>query len=149
VASYGGELHEEGLPGPPDLVRTLPWVTNVVPLAIMVAMYAGCSPIYLMGLDHDWLAHRGAFGHFFPGVTIDAHASAANHDLSRTSYGKLAATVLGLWRSYEALRAVAEQTGTQILNATDGGFLDVFPRVAYADVVRAAEAPPRAQLRST
>src|SRR6267142_1190806 len=43
----------------PDLTGVNPGVQTVVQLAIMAAMYMGCSPIYLLGVDHDWLSHGG------------------------------------------------------------------------------------------
>ena len=49
----------------PDLTTLTPGMQTVVQLAIMVAMYMGCSPIYLLGLDHDWLSHGGEDLHFY------------------------------------------------------------------------------------
>jgi len=146
--AFSGQLRD-GLRRPPDLTRAVPAVINVPLLAMLVAMYAGCSPIYLMGLDHDWLAHRGQFGHFFAGATIENHHTAALLDLSSRKYKWLMEGQLQLWNSYEALGPMAERMGTRILNATDGGFLDVFDRVRYEDVVAATAAPPSARLRST
>jgi hypothetical protein len=133
--AVSGHLRD-GLAEPPDLADVVPAVINVPLLAIMVAMYAGCSPIYLMGLDHDWMATGGRLGHFFAGPTIENHPSETKANHAPPRYRWLLETQLDLWRSYEALDAVARRTGTRILNATDGGFLDVFPRASYAELFR-------------
>ena len=49
----------------PDFTTVTPGMQTVVQLAIMGAMFMGCSPIYLMGLDHDWLSHGGQDLHFY------------------------------------------------------------------------------------
>jgi hypothetical protein len=146
--AFAGQLRD-GLRAVPDLTRAVPGVINVTLLAILTALYAGCSRIYLLGLDHDWLAHRGVAGHFHGGAVVENHETAAFTDLAQMKYKKVMQAQLDLWNSYEALGAMAERMGARILNATDGGFLDVFPRARYEDVVAATTAPPAARLRST
>ena len=43
---------------------------------------------------------------------------------------------LSLWKNYRSLHRIAEAKGIKILNATNGGYLDVFDRIDYADVKR-------------
>jgi len=117
-----------------ELRRSVPGVLSVAQFAILSAIYMGCTPIYLIGLDHDWLAQRGADRHFYAGKTVDGH-SKAHGDLDRTPYKVDLANVLKLWQGYERLQVMAETHGSVILNATDGGFLDVFPRVTYEQVI--------------
>lgn len=107
----------------PDLAQMIPGVQNVSQLAIMTAMYMGCSPIYLLGLDHDWFATWGA--------TNDFNGKSAM--LPRTYRCELERQ-LRLWRGYEQLLRVANVHGTRILNATRGGYLDVFERIDYEAV---------------
>jgi hypothetical protein len=38
---------------------------------------------------------------------------------------------LRLWKNYRALKKVAEREGVRILNATRGGYLDVFERADF------------------
>jgi hypothetical protein len=137
--AFSGKL-ADGLADVPDLTGAVPAVINVPLLAILTAMYAGCSPIYLLGLDHDWIAHRGRIGHFFKGSTIKNHPVANGADGREPPLRSLLESQLELWSSYEAIREVAAARGIQILNATDGGFLDVFPRASYEDVVGRAPA---------
>lgn len=111
----------------PDFTRVQPDVRTVVQLAIIGAMFMGCSPIYLLGLDHDWLAHRGEHYTFYTGQ------SAEKHDWK---YGDLMEAVLIMWRGYESIRRVAEAHGIKIFNATPGSFLDVFERADYEALLR-------------
>ena len=134
VSLYG--RLRDGLPGRPDLTTILPGPMNVSQLAIMAAMAMGCSPIYLLGLDHDWLSHRGTDKHFYQGNILDNH-KLATPELSNQSYKLLMECQLELWNGYEVVSNVAKQNDIQILNATFGGFLDVFPRVDYASLFSA------------
>ncbi len=121
-----------------DLTQPIHGVINVALLGILAAMYAGCRPIYLLGLDHDWLATPGAkCRHFYQGLTVENHTEvAALENGTAHSYRFNMECLLSAFRSYEVVRATAGELGVEIYNATDGGFLDVFPRVRYQDVVR-------------
>lgn len=115
-----------------DLTGSMPGVINVIQLAIMAALYMKCSPIYLIGLDHDWLSHRGDDTHFYDGPTVNGYTS--NLALGQYSYKHLMQCQLILWNGYEKLRAYADGQGIEIINATDGGFLDVFRRINFSHI---------------
>jgi len=125
-----------------DLTRTVPHVRSVAQLGIMLALFAGCSHIYLLGTDHDWLAHRGMERHFYQGLTLPNHP-VAHGDQAKHGYLAEALAIVELWHGYQALGRLAERRGVQIVNCTDGGFLDVFPRQRYEDVVDAPVPEPR------
>lgn len=120
-----------------DFTRPLPGLFNVSLLTMLAAMYAGCNPIYLLGMDHDWLSRPNCHtAHFYKVVTVDNHEEVqAIEREGRYSYRFNIECVLAAFRSYEAVLAAANERGIQIFNATDGGFVDVFPRVKYEDVV--------------
>jgi hypothetical protein len=40
-----------------------------------------------------------------------------------------------LWSGYEKLREIADKKGCRIINATNGGFLDVFELADYEEVI--------------
>ena len=126
-----------------DLTRPVPAVMNTAQLGLLLAVYLGCSPIYLLGADHDWLSHRGADGHFYAGQTLGGHP-AEIHDLSQASYLDQMRDATDAWRGYAALHAHAVRRGVEIVNCTAGGFLDVFPRRRYEDVVGRPTAARRA-----
>lgn len=123
-----------------DPTRPLPGVLNCAQLAIMIALYAGCSPVYLMGMDHDWAAHRGTETHFYPQKTIENHP-VAHGEWDRYPYLTILDDCLKVWRGYVTLRRRAESLGLSIVNCSDGGFLDVFDRADYHDVVNTRSAP--------
>ncbi|OPX96505.1 MAG: hypothetical protein A4E59_01156 [Syntrophorhabdus sp. PtaB.Bin027] len=118
-----------------DLTKIVPGVQSVSQFAILTAIYMGCNPIYLIGLDHDWLSHRGIDKHFYQGKTIENH-SIAHGELGRISYKNDVIAVLKLWEGYEVIKHHSEKKRIKIFNATNGGFLDVFPRVRYESLFK-------------
>lgn len=140
--TFAGILASSGMPGL-DFTRPIPSITTCAELAMLLALYAGCSPIYLVGFDHDWLAHRGLYTHFYPQPTLKNHA-VAHGDLGRFPYGVVIESTLKVWRGYQVIRAFADGRGQQIINCTAGGFLDVFDRQPYEQVVAAGATAPRA-----
>jgi hypothetical protein len=114
-------------------------LVSVSQVAIGLAMYLGCSPIYLLGLDHDWLAHRGDHRNFYGGETIENHPERVRTRRDPTVEELRA--MLDLWTSYEVLRRVAHNHDISIYNATNGGWLDVFERVSYESVISSGGTP--------
>ena len=45
-----------------------------------------------------------------------------------------------LWDQYRELRRIAERKGTRIMNATNGGLLDLFPRIDLNEAIDRIEA---------
>ena len=132
-AGFQGCLHRSAAKQV-DFTRPIPGVQSVSQFAILSAIYTGCSPIYLIGLDHDWLAQRGPDRHFYAGKTIEGHPI-AHGDLDRYSYKHDLVDALKLWEGYERLAIIAATHDCEIINATNGGFLDVFPRENYEKVI--------------
>jgi len=116
-----------------EFTKTVPALQSVSQMAIMGAMYMGCTEIYLLGLDHDWLAQRGMDRHFYEGKTIENH-SVAHGNLDLCSYKSDLESGLNLWKGYENILQLADTMNIKIMNATHGGFLDVFPRRKYEEL---------------
>jgi hypothetical protein len=119
-----------------DLTTFIPGVMNVAQVCIMLAIYMGASPIFLLGLDHDWLSHQNEVKHFYSG-----HAGLEEHPelrpvLSDWSYKFLMECQLTGWNAYESLLRLSERQGIRIVNATAGGFLDVFARANYEELIQ-------------
>lgn len=129
VAMAGNLAHK--LSWTPDFTRILPDVRTVAQFAIMGAMFMGCSPIYLLGMDHDWLAHRGEHTNFYQGKDMKTQIT-----LDDWRYGDLMEAILIMWLGYESIQKVAESLNIRIVNATHGGFLDVFERGCYESVLQ-------------
>lgn len=126
---------------PIDFTRPIPhWGQNVIGPAIMLAFHLGCDPIYLIGCDHDFLklekhSYEGAlYGH---GFESEPRPASDRFDWDTWSY----AMKRTLWE-YERLRDYAHLWGHRIYNATQGGYLEVFPRADFEAVL--AEPSPAA-----
>lgn len=132
--AIGGDL-KDGLDGRPDFTRIVPGVWVVTQLAIMAAMYMGCTRIYLLGHDHDWLSHRGVHFSFHGAPILENHPNSMVN-IEDWEYSHLMRNVLLMWHGYASLYREAEKEGVQIINATHGGFLDVFERGDYEVIVR-------------
>jgi hypothetical protein len=109
-----------------DMTTSLPGVQSTSQLAMMVAAYMGCSPIYLLGLDSDWAASHNLDRHFYADPT-----SAGNV----LSYQTILECSLQLFRGYANLWEYCQASGVEVYNCTAGGLLDVFPRRPFEDVV--------------
>ena len=117
-----------------DLTGIVQGFGSVSALALSEAIYMGCSPIYLLGFDHDYLVNRGVDRHFYKGGTIPGHKLTNIPLVDRNPYDDEMRANLGLWANYRSLKKIAEGKGLQILNCTAGGYLDVFPRLEYESV---------------
>jgi hypothetical protein len=112
-----------------NLARPASGVQCVSAAALLAACFLGFREIYLLGCDHDWLAHP----------TVDTHFYDSNPHYPDTmasyTYEKMMEDQLALWQEYKGLREFALERGIRIFNATRGGFLDIFPRVTYEKLV--------------
>lgn len=129
---YQGLL-SNGIPDIPDLTKSIPSMQSVSQMAMMAAMYMGCSPIYLLGLDHDWFASWGTNRDFYGNTPMGSRTYRCELDRQ-----------LRLWLGYEQLMRIANFRGIRILNATNEGFLDVFERIKYEDAIQKKEEPQTA-----
>lgn len=117
-----------------DIARPVPGVQSVPIMVLMIALYMGLSPIYLLGTDHDHF-RTGRYDYFYtpqllagkdPDVAPDGRVTTPLHDEF--------ASLHRLWSQYRHLRLIAEANGMKIFNATAGGALDEFRRVAFVDL---------------
>lgn len=114
-----------------DLAQTLPAVDESSQLAILLALALGLAPIYVLGADHDWLSHRSTYRHFYAEGT-GAHRV---EDMTERPYDSVMRDGLRVWESHRALRALGERLGQPIYNATEGGFMDVYPVRTLAEAL--------------
>jgi|SRR5215475_7815866 len=118
-----------------NLAKSIPPPMTVSQFCLMAAIYMGCSPIYLLGFDHDWLSHRSTHRHFYDGLGgLEAHPQ-VRPELKDHSYKEVMECALVIWRGYEALLNLVRRKGIQILDATNGGFLDVFELANYEELL--------------
>lgn len=124
----------------PDLARTAFWGGTVTFLNLQLAYYIGCRDVYLIGVDHSYdipddadIAERGV---------ITSRSADPNHfspDYFGPGYRWHDPKVERMERSYVAAREFGATHHLRISNATDGGKLEVFPRVEYSEIIRKPE----------
>jgi hypothetical protein len=138
----GGRLHlvpnvgplADETPSVLDMCVGFPGVQTTAQLALMTAIYMGCNPVYLMGLDSDWAATGNLGRHFYPEPAPDESEAQAKYDLYWT-YEHILEATLSMWKGYRNLWEFCNSSGVEVYNCTAGGLLDVFPRKRFEDVV--------------
>lgn len=119
-----------------ELDRTVPTPMSVSVACLMAAIYMGFDPIYLMGLEHDWLAQRPNSD-----VIVDAqhfYDSKKNQHFAndpignKNSYEVNSGAISILFKNYRLLK---KGTSAKIYNLTPNSFLDVFPFKKFEEVI--------------
>lgn len=109
------------------------WGGTVTFFNLQLAYHLGCDPIYLIGCDHNYVvppnlqssvitSGEDDVNHFHPGYFGKGYRW---HDPQ----------VDRMEAAYRAAKDFLDAHAVRVFNATDGGKLEVFPRVRYGDVV--------------
>ena len=109
-------------------------VQNTAVLGIMLGMYMGCKKIYLLGLDHNWLAYKkiSLTPHFYQ----NRESRDMNDPTNNWKYQQNMEAVLTMFRQYEKIHEYAKKRNIEIINLTEGSFLDEFPQAKFEDILR-------------
>lgn len=115
-----------------DLMQVLFYPRTVIYSAIQLALFMGSKEIYLIGCDHDYLldTKRVSNHHFYKeeeGISDVEHLSAFTTERWFEEY-------YCRWKQYRLMKEYASLNNCQIINATEGGMLDVFPRMNLSQV---------------
>jgi hypothetical protein len=104
---------------------------TVIYSAIQLAFYMGFNEIILLGCDHDYLndTNRTENHHFYK---EDESFSDKKH-LSAFTTEKWFLEYYNRWKDYRLMDEFLKKKNVQIINATEGGMLDVFPRKKLSD----------------
>lgn len=127
-----GKFHEAPSKFNLDLTKTVPGAQTVIIMAIMVAAHMGFNKIYLLGCDSDWAKYPSAKGylpHFYNDKNIDTNQETCMRQ--DWMYENVLDAALVIFKSYRLLNNALRQKNVHVLNATNGGFLDMFERVDY------------------
>lgn len=120
--SYLNDLYNFNM----KLSGCIPGTVNVIHTCIMIAAYMGFNEIYLLGCDSTLFIPKP--DHFYRMTDEEKNS---NEDLDQklfySSY---------MFKSYKILKEIYERKGIRIINATQGGVLEVFNRVEYNDIVK-------------
>jgi hypothetical protein len=103
-------------------------------LAIPLAIYLGCTEIYLIGFDCNWLESYTGSYHFY-----DEHEQFPEFDALETDdrWDLYEDHLVFALRDFEAHRLISQrapQVGVTIRNATRGGLLDMYPRAHFHEL---------------
>jgi hypothetical protein len=115
--------------GPPrfstDLARAAYWGGTVTYLSLQLAYHLGWTEVVMIGIDHSYRVPAGA------GTVITSSEADANHfhpDYFGPGYRWHDPQVDRMELAYRRAKLAFESAGRSVVNATRGGFLDVFPR---------------------
>ncbi|MFC1866763.1 hypothetical protein ACFL0H_01305 [Thermodesulfobacteriota bacterium] len=115
-----------------DICKPLFGIMTVPYCAIQLAVYMGINHIYLLGCDHDYLTDmmgRARHAHFY------RDEKGINDSCETISTEEAFLKYNAKWKHYRLMREYLEPRGCYIYNATEGGLLDVFPRVTLAEAL--------------
>ena len=117
-----------------DLAARVPEIQSVAVMAIMIAMYMGCSTIVLLGVDVDEVWTR-EYKHYYDDEIFRNNEAVTENGSVTTPTVELLAIYHRLWQQFTHLKRIADTNHVEILNATAGGMLDVYPRTKLDDVL--------------
>ena len=118
-----------------DFLHAVPNGVNIMQEALLTAFHMGCNPIYLLGVEHDWLATRTENKHFYS----DFARHPTFRYLDQWSYYERIRGALQTWECYLTINRYAQKHGIRIVNLTPDSFLDVFESGDLADVMKRAD----------
>lgn len=105
--------------------------TGIITFCLPLAHYMGIKEIYLVGCDCD-------YGLTTPDAPKSYFYDFSKHTTKTTSHEGLMRVWADngpIFQTYEIVRNRFLQDGIQIINCTDGGRLEVFPRARFEDIV--------------
>ena len=121
-----------------DFAQTVNLGSTIIYIALQLAFYLGCDPVYLTGVDHDY---GDLSKNFPPGkITITEENKALVNQAHFTKQYYKTGDVIGVpdtdlqTKAFQIANDAFAGNGRKIFNATNGGKLDVFDRADYASL---------------
>lgn len=117
-----------------DLARRGYWGGTVSFLNLQLAAYLGCDPIVLIGFDHSYVVPSEKLDN----PVIHSQTADVNHihpDYFGPGYRWHDPNVQRMETAYECARAELAARGVRVVNATEGGHLEVFERASFDSLV--------------
>ena len=108
---------------------------NSVIFAIQVALCMKYKNIYLVGIDHDFILSaltQSQENHFY----TEAESKLGNVSVKVSNIASSLAAHSLIWNQHILLNQYAKKLVIAIFNATEGGILDVYPRVSLQDLIQ-------------
>jgi len=113
---------------------------NVVIVALMLAFYLGCNPIYFIGCDHDFMKSKKedyesmVVKHFYANPTQNKASEHLTWDQWQSAMARMN-------YEYDQLKQYASFRHFDVYNATQGGYFDNFPRIDFESLFAASLNP--------
>jgi hypothetical protein len=117
-----------------DLTKRAFWGGTVSYLNLQLAAYLGCDPIVLIGFDHNYVVPQDQI----KDSVIYSSTSDVNHihpDYFGPGYRWHDPQVERMEQAYRGARRDLEAMGITVLNATVGGYLEVFDRAPLSAIL--------------
>ncbi len=118
-----------------DFPQTVYLGSTITYIALQLAYFLGCDPVYLVGVDHDYGRLSDDFA---PGkITVTVENQALVNKAHFTDQYYKIGDMIGVpnvdlqTQAFEIARAAFESDGRNVLNATHGGKLEVFERIDF------------------
>ena len=113
-------------------------VTTVTIAAIQLAVYMGFTPIYLIGCDTSYSVPKTIeYENQNPDALISTQDDDENH-FDKSYFGKGSKwhppKVENMLFHYEQVKTICDELGVEVINATVGGKLEIFPRIDYKEL---------------
>jgi len=116
-----------------DITQWISWRSTVTFFAMQIAYYLGFDKVYLIGVDHSYeQPDQGKEGAFIESAKADPNHFHPDYFGKGIKWQKADTDVME--RVYALARNGFERDGRTIYNATVGGCLELFERVAYEDL---------------
>lgn len=107
-------------------------IRTVLYSGIQLARHLGCTEIYLVGCDHDYLAERQRTeNHFYKDIV--GNPQELNH-IDTFSTEKWFLEYYNRWHDFRLMQSALLKKDIKIFNATNGGMLDVFKRTSLEEL---------------
>ncbi len=116
-----------------DITKRIMNVPTVITQCIIIALYMGFREIYLVGFDLDQICRWNDRNN----LRFYGHSQITNNDAENKisdlaiASGRNFFTQWATWQQLILLRKFGEKHNQKIFNATNGGILDVYPRIVY------------------
>ncbi len=111
-----------------DIAQSVCWASTVMYTAAQFAAYMGFKKIYLIGVDHHFHISRDRDGNIIVDDSVKDYFS-DKYNQDRDSL-VIPSTDIST-DTYYAMKRHCDARNIQVLNATRGGRLEVFPRVDF------------------